>query len=404
VAEVLQPVARCVHALKERYRDRGTIDALLQPVAAGWGGVILNARTARDADDAVVLRRLEQRLVRALGRFELVAADLLWPAASPLGGRAEELCRRRFAAPLDPLARPLDFGSARVTAVGALEPRTWAAVVLDPAVVHATAVFHLWRGDPAAALWLVDRAAGDATSPGLDYVQRFAQRWQQRDIGAPEANLSRWARGIRTLEDRSRTLRGWAAVMDETCPRRGHELTTVAYERVTSVPLARDLSACELETTAGYDAFRAQKWRMHLVYGSARLLLTGRHFPERARTMVRAQAHARQLLRFVDEDGLRAEGAFMLQVVSLDDGARSVPRASASAIHNYAFALDAVGAARLAAAFDDGDAEPAETEAAIALFERALAYAAEAEVGWWFDDEVRDRLDQVRRAIALSAS
>lgn len=404
VAEVLQPVARCVHALKRRYGDRATIDGLLAPVASGWSRAILNARTAVDADDAAALQRLEEALLGALGRFERAVDELLWPPTSPLGGPAEALCRRRFADPLAPRARPLSFGRPTVTAVGAVEPGSWAAVVLDPAVVHATAVFHLWRGDPAAALRLVDGAVGGDTDASLDYVRGFARRWQQREIGAPEVYLVPWARGIRTSEDRARTLRRWAAAMDPSCPASGHEPTTIAYGRLVSAPLVRELSACELQTTAGYYAFRAQKLRMHLVYESARLLLTGRRFPERARTMARARAHARHLLRFVDADELRAEDAFMLQMASLDGGARSVPLASASALHDYAFALDAVGAARLAAAFDDGDAEPEETEAAIVLFERALAYAAEANVGWRFDEEVRDRLEQARRAIALSAS
>lgn len=390
LVKVLQPVARCIDALNQRYHDRTATTALLHEVAAGWAGAIILARELADAEaGGAALAPIEMRLEQAIERFETAIEDHLWVAdqlrQADLSGRppAEAICRTDFVARLEGVQ-------------GAAE------VILHPAVVLATATFQFWAGDPEAAHWLIRQAADgehEDVYPRLLYLRGFAQRWRERpDRLKPDSYLADWARDIEIHEARAKAVR--RLIGNRPCARPGHELAELAYDEFLELP-ADAIDACELRYAAAYYAFRAQKERMALVYESARHLLTGREFPDRDDVLRRALKHGEALRDFVEKDALRADDAYMLQVLDID-GRRLRPAiTSSSAAQNYAFALDAYGAVRLAQAFYDGDAGEAETEPAIVAFNAALGYGAEAGAGWTFKREVHERLAQAQRAIGL---
>jgi hypothetical protein len=169
-------------------------------------------------------------------------------------------------------------------------------------------------------------------------------------------------------------------------------LTDRLVDRPGADPLpkacGRDAALCDARLAYGYFTHQIARARNHIVYETAREIMTGRDFPDRSLVLDRASAQIEALLGEVAADGLDDGGCFMQQVVVFDDDGASkavegddppptiVPLTTVHPVRQHAAALDSEGSLLLARAVADGRVDPTEIDRAVTSFEQALRYGA----------------------------
>ncbi len=417
VVEVLHPVARCVYQVDQLYGDRQLLVDSLHVMGRGLArAVVIAART--DTDAKVQRDGIMASPSYALGELDVRRERQL--AALGIPDAAPEIA--------EPVSHPcarFDADSHRAFADDIVE------IMGRPTVVHGATMFFLWAGNPSAALTMIrhlEQVAPRADPPaqvdypGLQHVRGFAERWVADSGGDPRRYLDDWNRGVEQLEPRRRgllrarpgLLEGCAALSSEPVELTPAQLTDRLVDRPAADPLPKacgaDAALCDVRLAYGYFTHQIARSRNHIVYETAREIMTGREFPDRSLVLDRAGAQIEALLGEVGTDDFDEGGCFMQQVVVFgDDGASRVAEGAASPptivplttvnpARQRATALDSEGSLSLARAVVDGRVDPNEIDRAITSSERALRHGAISGLPPAVMATIRGHRDQVMRA------
>lgn len=455
LVEVLQPAARCTQLVDELYGDRKLLVDTLHVVGTALArAVVIAARPldgvpegTADPRDAMVRTALEE----PLGELRRRVTNLLPPTSS--------------AASLHKVAGPADPGLVRIgTAPGATRVAMTAAadhpcaalvpealagfedglaeVVRHPSTVHASAMFLFWSGNPQAVLRMIENAAVDERRahnggghPRLHHLRGFAKRWSEAPDTNPRTYLAEWEAAIEDFEARLDALRERHPDLVEDCGHRSRRPVTLSLAQATGAPMAaegegdadhaeafpedcaEDPMRCQVELAYGYFLFDTFKLRNHVVYESARELLTGRSLAGRERLVEAGRRHADLLKAWIDDDVLGAGGCLAQQRLAIAPRERgdirpAAGRAStlhvavttANPEHTYAVALDSYGNMLLAEAFYGTTVDHDLAEAANAAFGEALQRGAASDLGDRMLATFREHRREARRALGLPGS
>jgi len=308
-------------------------------------------------------------------------------------------------------------------------------VMRQPSVVHAASMFFLWAGNPRAALTMI-RHLEEATRPdapharldypGLQHVRGFAERWIADSNSDPNRYLDDWDRGVDQLEARIEGLRRAEPALLEGCGALSSDpvrlvpaqLSERLVNRPRNAPLpgpcGTDAALCDARLAYGYFTYQLFRARSHIVYETAREVMTGRAFPERSLALERASGHAERLLAEVEAARLGSGGCFAQQTVAFPALGAAGPGDAELPTHVvaltttrpeqlHATALDGDGSLRLARAVIDGRVDQGEADRAIASFDRALRLGAMSGLSADLMATIRDHRDQARRATGAAA-
>lgn len=380
---VLQPVAQCAELLNRFYGDRDLVrDHLLAVGAALRRGIALAGTnepltTWWRKDFAGVVEALKEDV-----KSQLTIGD-----------------------PCE-----IDISAER-------EPADLRQALRHPVVAHAASMFFLWSGNPKAALRVLDGHDQSADVdfdpyPGLYHARGFARRWM--DGGAdPTPYLLEWHRGIELLEQRREKL---APHVVNACPKGRPGVVHFQPPQITGIQkdgerrfkgCLQDNAECHKQLAYGYFTVFAEKIRNHLVYESARNLMTNNEFDDREDILSRARAHGELLREIVETDGLNNNNCLTRQVIDYPPlGSKSDPDVyhitGDHFEHDYGVFMDSYGSILMAAALSDGRVDKDLVEEAIAAFKAALRFAAKTDSLGGLVGTFRDHRAQARRALGLA--
>jgi hypothetical protein len=417
VVEVLQPVARCVYEVDRLYGVRQLLVDSLHVMGRGLArAVVIAARTDTPAE--VRREGIMASLRYASGELDVRRERQLAALGIPDADREDAQPSPHPCARFDPASHE-DFADDIVEIMG------------RPSVVHAATMFFLWAGNPGAALTMIRHLeqvaprgdpAAQVDYPGLQHARGFAERWVADSGGDPRRYLDDWSRGVEQLEARRRgllrarpdLLEGCAALSSEPVALTPAQLTSRLVDRPGADPLPKgcgaDAARCDARLAYGYFTHQIARARNHIVYETAREIMTGRDFPDRSLVLERASAQIEALLEEVDAEDFDEGGCFIQQIVVFgDDGASRaaggvaspptiVPLTTVHPIGQHATALDSEGSLLLARAVVDGRVDPNEIDRAVTRFEQALRYGAISGLSPAVMATIRGHRDQALRA------
>jgi hypothetical protein len=325
------------------------------------------------------------------------------------------------------------------------DPHILHAALRLPATIHSASMFFLWSGNPRAAatvLNLTPRSHGFARYPGIAFTRGFTTRWTDAKNPRPSAYLDLWQTSIEVLETRLKALEiAHPDVMATDCrDRMAEQLVLGSIYPLSESPASddaaeflrigggTDMSAgntlerlglaltpagqlcktdeaeealpCKVRLAYGFYSHYLNKLRNHLVFETARELMTGRDMmDDKVRLERQARVQAEALEDFVDDEGYhRGNCETLIETRVAAGGALTEAVTTTDAEMQYAVNLDSVGLLTLAAAVRDDDLDG--IERALGLFERSL------DLGRNFGDGillvVRDHRRQARGSLGLT--